>query len=480
MTVNIQRSLNTRITFFANTANLLIVSLQSLIMTPIYIKAFGTVKYGAWLGTGDFLLWLQAMDFGISNFAIQKMSAAHGRKDSRELMSWFLTTLLLLLLLGFIATVIALFLSLVVFGPFHLSQKELGELQSAFRTAGISLGLTLVTFAFVGLGRSIQEPWWINGFTILGSLVGFLVTYTSLKSGGGINAIANGMLTRSTILFFGGLGLLINSLRYFENTIKLPEKKYFKESMAIIPFSTIGSVSYALGNQSENALISYLISPHIAATYNTMKKLGDMGRSLLESLTYSSFAPFSSEYAEKGSGSVVSYQKILNTNGLLAVLLCFFLILFNKVFLDFWVNKEIYLGHTFNILIALQIYSSTRSYLMNSLNRAIESPKRAYTLLFFESSMKITFIIVSFHGLGIQAVPLAASLSALISIIYFHKRHKYLLKASDQTSLALFGVISILAIFSFNIIFGSIILMLVIFYILIFVYERKSKSRARS
>lgn len=442
------RSLNVVLTFLASAANILVVSLQALILTPLYLRTFGLNSYGAWLGTGDLLLWLQAMDFGISNFAIQKMSTAHGRDDFQDLMSWFSSTLLMLTFLGFLAAVIAWASSAFIFQPFNLSAEAAAQLISAFRIAGVSLGLTLVNFAFAGFARAMQDPWWINGFTLLGSVTGFAVSYFSLRAGAGVHAIAYGMLARSSVILLGGLAFVSVSWQQFQAVSKQPQLNYLRESLTIAPYSMLGSLGYAASNQSENAVLSYIVSPELAATYNTMKKFGDMGRSLLETLTYATFAPYASEYAEDPRAAAGTYSRILQTHAVLAILLCIFLLFFNRPLLDWWVGHEIYLGHTVNALLALQIYSVTRAYLLNSLDRAMRPPQFAYLFLIGEAVMKLLLLLGMVRFAGVIAVPATASLVALLSLIYFRWRHQRFLGSRDPWGLTLFVALATVAAFT--------------------------------
>ena len=65
-------------------ASTLIASIQSVILIPLHIAHIGPRLYGAWLGSGDILVWMQAFDFGLPNLMIQRIGEAHGRGDAAQ------------------------------------------------------------------------------------------------------------------------------------------------------------------------------------------------------------------------------------------------------------------------------------------------------------------------------------------------------------------------------------------------------------
>src|SRR2546425_8841364 len=89
-----------------NSLNVLVVSVQALLLIPLYLAAVGPRLYGAWLASGEILTWMQAMDLGIPNLMIQRIAAAHGGGDRRVAGEWFASGLLVLGLIGAVIAVL--------------------------------------------------------------------------------------------------------------------------------------------------------------------------------------------------------------------------------------------------------------------------------------------------------------------------------------------------------------------------------------
>jgi hypothetical protein len=99
------RTRNALATLVGSISNTSIVALQAIVLVPLYLHALGAQLYGAWLATGDVLLWLQAFDLGLPNFLIQRVGAAHGIGDERTASEYLATGLVVL---GIVAACVAL------------------------------------------------------------------------------------------------------------------------------------------------------------------------------------------------------------------------------------------------------------------------------------------------------------------------------------------------------------------------------------
>src|SRR5512136_152353 len=76
-------------TLAGSTASTLIVSIQAVVLIPLYLHAIGPRLYGAWLGSGEILVWMQAFDLGLPNLMIQRIGAAYGQRDSKTVAEYF-------------------------------------------------------------------------------------------------------------------------------------------------------------------------------------------------------------------------------------------------------------------------------------------------------------------------------------------------------------------------------------------------------
>src|SRR5262245_81108 len=87
-------------TLLGTTTNTFVVSLQAVILAPLYLHFVGSRLYGSWLASGEMLVWMQTLDLGLPNVLIQRIGAADGAGDDRTSGEYFATGALFLLLLS--------------------------------------------------------------------------------------------------------------------------------------------------------------------------------------------------------------------------------------------------------------------------------------------------------------------------------------------------------------------------------------------
>lgn len=420
MTSDIQIARASRVTFIGNMLNFALLSVQLLVITPLLLRSVGPQVAGAWVASGDVLVWLQSFDFGLSSFAIQKMSAAYSRVDIPDLTHWFWSTLVLLLLLAVLIVVGGGLTAPLVFHSFGLPPEVQADLTSAFRLGLLATGVTVVSYALTGLARALHAPELPMLGILLGTVLGMAVTYWGITAGMGVRAVAYGLLIRAGCNLAGGvLGWWV-FWRAGSVRLALPAPSQLRESVRVMPFSAVGSLGYAISNQSDNFLVASLFGPGLTMQFNTTRRLAELGRSVIETVGYANFAAFSHKYAADAHESQGLYRGLLRIQRDLSLVLGGGFILVNERFLHLWVGETYFLGTWISVLMAMQMFFTTRSYLLNNLNRAMGRPQPAYLVLAIEAAVKIALILLVARQLGVGsllmiAVAVAGSSMTLLS-----------------------------------------------------------------
>ncbi|WP_019008874.1 lipopolysaccharide biosynthesis protein [Deinococcus aquatilis] len=434
-----------QITFISTLMNFAVLTLQLLVITPQLIRTVGTEINGAWVGSGDLLLWLQAFDFGLTNYAIQRMSAAQAREDLSEVSGWFSATLAMLTVLALLIVLLGPLAANVVYRPFDLAPGAEAELRSAFVWGLGAVALTIVSYAFTGLARALQAPTMTMASVILGSVLGLAVSWWALTHGAGVKAVAYGMVVRAAVNLAGGL--LAFSLFHRQNLVQLrmPGRVHLREGLAVMPYSGFGALGYAVSNQSDNFLVGSLFGANAATQFNTMRRAADVARSIIETLGYANFAAFSHVFARDGAaGSVLMYRRLLNLHSLLSLALCGGFIVLNEWFMGWWVGPRFYLGGAVNVLMALQIFFTTRSYLHNTLNRGMDTPQFAFVMLVVEAITKVLLVLLIARAFGIPALLLVALGVAALSMMIMARRNAARLGKLDWQWVAVTAAIGLI------------------------------------
>src|SRR3989339_378218 len=75
------RTRATKWNLFFHYASIGLMMISGVILVPLYLKFISIGLYGAWLATGNVLMWLTALDPGLSTVIQQRVGAAYGNKD---------------------------------------------------------------------------------------------------------------------------------------------------------------------------------------------------------------------------------------------------------------------------------------------------------------------------------------------------------------------------------------------------------------
>ncbi|UBV42717.1 hypothetical protein LAJ19_00290 [Deinococcus taeanensis] len=428
-----QLRLASRITFLGTLLNFGILTVQLLFLTPLLIRTVGIKVNGAWVGSSDLLLWLQAFDFGLTNYAIQKMSAAYAQRDIKDLSHWFSSTLIILLTLAVGIVVAGPLVAHLIYHPFRLSPMAEQDLKSAFTWGLWAVALTIGSYAFTGLARALQAPLMTMVSVVFGSILGIVISWWFLTHGGGVRSVAYGMFVRALVAFAGGAVAFAIFCRQQQVFVGIPSKRHLREGLAIMPYSGLGAIGYAVSNQSDNFLMASLLGPHVATQFNTMRRTADVARSIVETLGAANFAGFSHIFARDGvAGSRESYRRLLGLHSLLSFGLGGIFIVFNQWFMQVWLGPGFYLGSLINTLIALQGFLSTRAYLHNTMNRAMVAPQFAFVMLIIEAIVKLALVITVGRTFGVKGILIAGLGVATLSLMVMAARNAAKLTVPDS------------------------------------------------
>jgi O-antigen/teichoic acid export membrane protein len=411
-------------TLIGSGANTAIVSLQAVILIPLYLRVIGPRVYGAWLGSGDFLVWMQAFDLGLPNFIIQRIGAAHGRKDTKLVAEYFATGALSLAVVAVIVQLIALMLAMSIPGWMGLRGAEAHVLQSCFFLGSIAASMNIFLNSVVGFSRGVQKTTLMNTFQILASICGFVGSLILVLEKSGLWAIPLGMLIRTSVLSVGATIFVLMELkrermfRYFRIRFQL-----LREVLAIIPATALGGLSYAAMNQSETALVAIMYGPEMAAVFSITRKAIDLARSLVDTIgvaAYGSFAHLVT--SDQRHRAMHVHSEITSLRISLATAIAAAYVAVNWGVVSLWVGQANFGGLLLTILIALQFIVVGGSYLMNYLYRAAGAVMKGSVALLAESMVRVPLMVVLLYTIGLPGIPLAGIVTASFFGVWMYRR----------------------------------------------------------
>lgn len=405
-------------TLTGSTTSVLIVSIQTVVLIPLYLHAIGPRLYGAWLGSGDVLAWMQALDLGLPNLMIQRIGAAHGRGDWRAVAEYFAAGMLILALVALVVALAGFAVSYLLPGLMGLTGDEAYVLQSCFIVGSIASALNLFTNSIVGFSRGIQNTAFMNVVSVVSFLVGFGVSLSLVLTGWGLWAIALGLIARAGFFLVGSAIFAVGSLRGSLLHFFRVRRSLLREFLVVSPVAALGGISYALMNQSESAIVAIFLRPELAAVLTLTRKAVDVARSLVDMIAFATYGGFAHLVAsEQRHRAMLVHAEINSLRLSLALAMASAYMTVNASLLSVWVGSAQYGGALLTILMAVQFVTVGGSYLMNYLYRATGPGPvvRGSVALIVECVIRVPLMIGLLRVLGLIGIPLAGTITAIVS-----------------------------------------------------------------
>jgi Na+-driven multidrug efflux pump len=404
------------LTFVGYSANTAILTVQAFLLIPLYLRYVGVGLYGAWVATGGLLVWLQVLDLGFPNLLIQRVGAAYGRGDAGEAKDYFHSGTVVIVMAAAVLAAVGVGLSPLLPSWMHVRGDDAVLLREAFLVGLAGSMLALISNAFVGLGRALQETGVLVSGLVVGSTLGFAVTLALLLAGLGLWAIPLGILARSTVVFATGIVFAVGALR------RLGRERHgrvrvslVREYLTVAPPSGFGTVAYGAMGQGETTLIALVAGTDAGLVYSLTRRVADAANGVVDTIGFGSYGGFAHLVGSGEHHRVRAVVRELSSLRLSLSLLAGAVVLAaNRSFISLWVGKEYFGGDLLNLLVVVQLVVVGQSYLYNNLYRASGPVLRGSVALSAEGALRfggVALLLVA--GVAPQWVPLMGAVAGL-------------------------------------------------------------------
>lgn len=402
-------------TLTGSTAVTVIVAVQALVLAPLFLRELGTPLYGAWLATGELLVWLQAFDLGLPNLLIQRIGAAHARDDRAAIGEYLASALVVLGMIALVLGGLGALLAPSIAGLMGLSGNDARTLASALSLASIATASTVGTNAVVGFARGVQQTGIISAVMVVSVLAGFATTLALLLSGWGVWAPAIGIATRSLIVVAGAAVFVVRHLRRGLAQHFRVRRRVLQEILSISPVTALGGLAYAGMNQSETALVAILGRPDLAAAYALTRRAADLVRVLVDTLGMAAYGSFAHLVASKERGrSLAVHSELTSLRLSLTVAAIGAYLAVNASLIGAWIGPALFLGLPLTVAFAVQVLVVGQGYLLNYLYRATGAVAAGSWMLLVEALIRVPLMILLFQLLGVIGIPLGGVATAVV------------------------------------------------------------------
>ena len=422
-------------TFAGSTATTLLVSIQALVMMPLYLSHIGMRMYGAWLATGDLLVLMLAFDMGIPNILIQRIGAALAKSDEKAIGAYFGTGAVILVLFSCLLAA-----GLAMISPFvptwvHLHGADAELLQRTFLLDTLAICLMLINFIFQGLARGLQETTMINVSSLVATLIGFAATLLLIFNGFGLWSISIGVAIRAALTLLGSiLFLRFGVNRSIRSSLRF-DREVAREYYKLSPPMFAAGVSYGFMNNSQVFLAAIFLGPESATIFGLTRKAADVARSVLDSVGNASYGGFAHLFASgETRKSRTVYQEIVAVYVAVGLALMCAYVAINPSLVGVWLGNKVFGGTALTILIALSTLVGGWSYLTLSLLRSTDQHQVVSSALLIECLCRLPAMLICLSVFGLAGLPIGMIITGLISGLWANWRMSTLLNPGHESA----------------------------------------------
>jgi len=426
-----------------------LMMISGVVLVPLYLRYISLDLYGAWLATGNVLMWLTAVDPGLSTVLQQRVGTAYGKGDIQSVRGFMAAGLLLsaaisvlLVLLGY-ATIdyIPAWLRL----PDDLDQSLLLQ---AFWIAVLGSSLSLFSYSITAISQGLQSSLGIGLVYVVVHVLDIVLILVLLFAGFGLLALAFSALFRGVGLLAGNAGYLC--WRLFREKIGFSfSTQNIAELIKLVPFTFSARAGGLIANNVDAFVVARFLGVDIVPVLILTRKAIDISRKLVERPAIA-FMPAVSHLV--GAGETHKAKNVLARLVYMKIWLLALtfggLVSMNDDFVRLWVGEQLFAGYAINVLLCFGLLLAAMTRSLANLCMALGDIKRNSLMILAQSLIFILLVLLGakyFELIGVVLAPLIAML--LISVWYFPRSFSSMLRLSAGERMGMLSefIISLLA-----------------------------------
>ena len=404
---------------------------SGLVLIPLYLNFMPKETYGAWLATGNILVWITAVDPGLTAVLEQRIASAYGEENYRRIQNLLTSGLLITGVIAVLVLGTGLALSTIVASLIKLGSVNPELITSAFEVAVLGTALTVFSYGLYGMSKGLQGTLASGIILIAKKAVEIGVTIRLLYAGYGLMAIPWGKVVGAGIIVAGNAGYLIwRTTREQKVALRRVSGRKVIELARLMGYNLFGRASNVIATNVDSFIVGRYIGSDSVAVYRLTKKAPDLVKMFINRATVA-FMPATSHIWGEGNIErarevllrVVSYLIWglgLSIGGMLA---------FNDDFVRLWVGSDLYAGRGVNSLICALIVALVLTKSLSNLCYALGNIKGNSIAGGVQSFLYVGASLLGAIKFGIEGLIVGAIISnILVTHWYYIHKFYYLLK----------------------------------------------------
>jgi Na+-driven multidrug efflux pump len=406
---------------FFNYAATVVSIINGLAIIPFYLKFIENGLFGAWLATGNILVWLTIVEPGVGDVLQQRVAAAIGLNDKVNAGKYITSGIVISIAISIIVLVVGFCTSYFILDVLKLtSEIDTNQLLGAFLVAVVSTSITMVSYAFIGSNQGLQSSLGI-GLIYLGSnILGITLNIYLLFHGFGLYSIAYATLFRISISCIGYILYLCYRLKKYKISLSF-DKNFFVNFSKLFSYTFIGKISSTIISNLDLILVARFIGPEMVTMLELTRRPIRILQGFTDRVSTSFIAPLANLKGEGDYSKIKSiFIRFIYLFIWTSTFIIFGFVALNENLLAIWAGKSIFLGNPLNILLSVTLWISSLLYNLSNFSYALGNIKDNSTISMAKSIIYLILMLGLGYLFGVYGVILASLLSILASEAWYY------------------------------------------------------------
>jgi O-antigen/teichoic acid export membrane protein len=195
----VSRRSATVINLIFQNASVVLTVARGILIVPLYLHYINDGLYGAWLASGNVIIWISLSQGGFSYLLRQQTAELYGRGDRAQLGQAIGSGLAITAALSAVAFTLVFVVSPFCAGWFGLTGSDAGQLTWSFFFAGLAMGSSLIAGGFQSVQQGFQRHGGIGAVSLIAEAGSLLFSVVLVIAGWGLLSIGLSFLLRDLI-----------------------------------------------------------------------------------------------------------------------------------------------------------------------------------------------------------------------------------------------------------------------------------------
>ena len=433
-----------------------IVIIQGLLLIPLYLHFIGVHNYGLWLASGGMLGFLGLVNLGISSLMIQRIARAYAQQNLPFVGAYFINGAFIYLCISLLYITIGWFASIWLPLVLKVTGEDAELLRHCFQIAVVAMAIGVFNECLRSFSQAILRPMIPMISMVVGRIIGICVTIWMLFNDFGLWSIPVGTLVSESVIFVLNMVHVLGLYWKLEFRMNL-NRTIITEYMKTSPVLLLARVGDTLSKQSDPLLITMLLSPELTTAYMVVRRAADMVFQLFGVIVGSTMGAFSHL---AGSGDIDKTSSVARK--LLIFSFSVSVIGFatyagsNQAFVSLWVSDALVLDQNIIIFIALGFLARSFRGMLWQMLYGLGDFSYPSIIIFLEGIARISMVLWLLSVLGLIGVPIAFTLTCLVSIVPLGLRLRKVLAMRFNLSSMARLLFSAVVLFGFSIMLAQL------------------------